>query len=83
MPALLLRTYHGSNMLQFDSGSFSLSKIHKLHKFSKLLKAQSQFSKTSMDKFFSPFFVLSVTSYFNKKLRHTKLLHTAAPGYKG
>ena len=22
-------------------------------------------------------------SYFNKKLRHTKLLHTTAPGYKG
>ena len=88
MPALLLRTYHGSKILQFYTGSTFLSKIHisfycQYAKFSKLLKAQSQFSKKFMDKFCSPFFVLSVTPYFNKKLRHTKLLHTTAPGYKG
>ena len=88
MPALLLRTYHSSKILQFDTGSSFLSKIHmnfycQYAKFSKLLKAQSQFSKKFMDKFCSPFFVLSITSYFNNKLRHTKVLHTTAPGYKG
>ena len=62
MPALLLRTYHGSKILQFDTGSTFLSKIHisfycQYAKFSKLLKAQSQFSKKFMDKFCSPFFV--------------------------
>ena len=88
MLALLLRTFMAAKMLQFDSGSIFLSKIHisfccQYAKFSKLLKAQSQFSKKFMDKFCSPFFVLSITSYFNKKLRHTKLIHTTAPGYKG
>ena len=29
------------------------------------------------------FFVRSITSYFKHMLRHTKLLHTTAPGYKG
>ena len=48
-----------------------------------LLKAHSQFSKKFVDKFCSPFFVLSITSYLNKKLGHTKLLHTTALGYKG
>ena len=28
MPTLLLRTYHGSKILQFDTGSSFLSKIH-------------------------------------------------------
>ena len=84
MQALLLRTYHGSKILQFGTGSTFLSKIRisfdwQYAKFSKLLKAQSQF----MDKFCSPFFVHSITSYFNEKLRYTKLLHTTAPGYKG
>ena len=88
MPALLLRTYHGSKILQFDTGSTFLSKIRisfycQYAKFSKLLKAQSQFSKKFMDKFCSPFFELLITTYFKKKLRHTKLLHTTAPGYKG
>ena len=45
-----------------------------------LLKGQNQFSKKFVDKFCSPFFVLSITLYFNKKLYHTKLLRTTAPG---
>ena len=44
MPALLLRTYYGSIILQFDTGStFFILDSHKLMKF--------------MDKFCSPFFV--------------------------
>ena len=87
MPTLPLRTCHGSKILQFDNGRTFLSKIHisfycQYAKFSKLLKAQSQFSKKFMDKFCSPFFVLSITSYFNKQVGHTKLQHTTAPGYK-
>ena len=78
MSALLLRTYHGSKILQFDTGSTFLSKIHisfycQYAKFSKLLMAQSQFSKKFMDKFCSPFFVLSITTHFNKKIRHITL----------
>ena len=88
MPTLLLRTYHGSKVLQFDNGSTFLSKIHislycQYANSAMLLKVQGQFSKKFVDKFCSPFFVLSVISYFNKKLRHAKLLHTTAPGYKG
>ena len=88
MSVLLLRNYHGSKILQFDTGSTFFSKIYisfycRCAKISKLLKAQSQFSKKFMDKLCSPVFVLSITTYFNKKLRHTKLLHTTAPGYKG
>ena len=69
MQALLRRTYHGSKISQFDTGSTFLSKIRvsfycQYAKFNKLLKAQSQFSEKFMDKFCSPFFVLSVFSFF-------------------
>ena len=88
MQALLLRTYHGSKILQFDTGSTFLSKIrisfyYQYAKFSKLLKAKSQFSEKFMAKFCSPLFCAFNHFIFNKKLRHTKLLHTTAPGYKG
>ena len=60
MPALLLKTYHGSKILQFDTGSTFLSKIHisfycQYAKFSKLLNTQSHLSKKFMDKLCSPF----------------------------
>ena len=86
MQALLLRTYHGSKILQLDdTGSTFLSNIRisfycQYAKFSKLLKAQSQFPEKCVDKFCSPFFVLSITSYFNKRyvtLSCYTLLHQA------
>ena len=61
MPVLLLRIYHGSKILEFDTRCTFLSEIHisfycQYAKFSKLLKAQSQFAKKIMDKSCSPFF---------------------------
>ena len=71
MPTLLLRTYHGCKILQFDTGSSFLLKIHiifysqyaKFHNAAyekvhlDLLKApKNQSSKKFMDKFCSPSF---------------------------
>ena len=64
MGTLLLRTYHGSKTLQFDTGSTFLLKIHisfycqyaKLSNAAKQGKAYSQFSKKFVDKSCTPFF---------------------------
>ena len=41
MPTLLLRTYHDSKILQFDTGSFFLVKIHIIFycQYAKLLQS--------------------------------------------
>ena len=61
MPALLLRTYHGSKILQFDTGSpFFIEDSHKLLlsvcQIQQAAQGPKQFSKKFMYKFCCPFF---------------------------
>ena len=69
MLALLLRTYHGSKILQFDTESTFLSNTHisfycQYAKFSKLLMAKVNSLRNLWINSVVPCFVLSVTSYF-------------------
>ena len=71
MPTLLRRIYHGSKILKLDTGSTLLSKTHisfycQYAKFSNAAKSPKSILKL-VNKFCSLFFVLSVTSYFNRK----------------
>ena len=62
MPTLLLRTYYGSNLLQYDTGSFFSEDSHNS---SFKLKAHSQLSKKFVDKFCSSSFGAIVGSRKN------------------
>ena len=101
MQALLRRTYHGSKISQFDTGSTFLSKMHistpltittkrstldvataldsllsafivSMPNSAMLLKAHNQFSKKFVDKFCSPFFMLSIiwSNYFESSQKN-------------
>ena len=84
MPALLLRTYHGFDIKSTFFIEHSLKLLLSVCQIQQAAKGQSQFSKKFMDKFCSPLFcAFNHFIFFNKKLRHTKLLHTTAPGHKG